>query len=242
MRADEVMTPSPTTIAPDASIVEAVRLMLGARVSGLPVVDAAGRLVGVITEGDLLARAELGTGKKRARWHEFLFGPGRSAEDFVHSHGRRVEEVMTATPITVAPSAGLDEVVGLMIERRVKRLPVVDGDRLLGVVSRADVLRALSGAFAAAGDGTCPPVADADLITRIKAALAGESWAPTTSIDIRASNGRVELWGSILDERQRTAIRVAVENVPGVLAIADHMVWVEPFSGTVMSAPGDQQG
>lgn len=235
MRADEVMTHEPTTIAPDASVAEAVRLMLDARVSGLPVVDAAGRLVGVITEGDLLARAELGTEKKRAKWLEFLFGPGRSAEDFVHSHGRRVHEVMTRTPIVVAPDAKLEEVVGLMIDKRVKRLPVVDDGRLVGVVSRADVLRALSGAFAAA-----PAPAEGDLAARVKAALAAESWAPISSLDVRAVDGTIELWGSILDERQREAIRVAVENVPGVSAIIDHLVWVEPFSGTVMGAPGDR--
>lgn len=240
MRADEVMTRNPTTIAPEASVAEAVRLMLEARVSGLPVVDAAGRLVGVITEGDLLARAELGTEKKRAKWLEFLFGPGRSAEDFVHSHGRRVEEVMTRTPITVGPQARLDEVVGQMIEKRVKRLPVVDGDRLVGVVSRADVLRALSGAFAAQAE-VAGSVGDGDLVARVKAALAAESWAPTTSLDIRAAGGVVEIWGSILDERQREAIRVAVENVPGVTGLVDHLVWVEPFSGTVMGAPGDRE-
>ena len=241
MRADEVMTSNPTTISPQASVAEAVRSMLEARVSGLPVVDEAGHLVGVITEGDLLARAELGTEKKRAKWLEFLFGPGRSAEDFVQSHGRRVEEVMTRSPITVLPTAGLDEVVETMIEKRVKRLPVVDGGTLVGVVSRADVLRALSGAFAAVPVVT-GDVGDAELVERIRAVLAGQSWAPATSLDIRAANGSVELWGSILDERQREAIRVAVENVPGVKAIVDHLVWVEPFSGTVVSAPGDREG
>ncbi len=241
MRADEVMTSNPTTISPQASVAEAVRSMLEARVSGLPVVDDAGRLVGVITEGDLLARAELGTEKKRAKWLEFLFGPGRSAEDFVQSHGRRVEEVMTRSPFTVQPSAGLDEVVETMIDKRVKRLPVVADGSLVGVVSRADVLRALSGAFAAVPVVT-GDVGDAELVERIKAVLAGQSWAPATSLDIRAANGVVELWGSILDERQREAIRVAVENVPGVTSIADHLVWVEPFSGTVVSAPGDREG
>lgn len=240
MRADEVMTRNPLTIAPEASVAEAVKTMLEARVSGLPVVDATGRLVGVITEGDLLARAELGTEKKRARWLEFLFGPGRSAEDFVHAHGRRVEEVMTRTPITVAPGAGLDEVVGTMTERRVKRLPVVEGDRLVGIVSRADVLRALSGAFAAAS-APVGDVADADLLAAVRDMLGRQSWAPQTSLDIAVRDGVVELWGSILDERQREAIRVAVENVPGVKRIVDHLVWVEPFSGTVMTAPGDRE-
>lgn len=240
MRADEVMTANPLTIAPDASVAEAVRRMLDNRVSGLPVVDATGRLVGMITEGDLLARAELGTEKKRARWLEFLFGPGRTAEDFVHTHGRRVEEVMTRTPIAIDPSAGLDHVVELMTDRRIKRLPVVQGGALIGVVSRADVLRALSGAFAAAPAPT-GPVSDEKLAADVSATLAAQSWAPATSIEVKVKDGTIELWGSILDERQREAIRVAVENVPGVKAITDHMVWVEPYSGTVLSAPGDRE-
>ncbi len=241
MRADEVMTRNPTTIAPEASVAEAVRLMLEARVSGLPVVEANGRLVGVITEGDLLARAELGTEKKRAKWLEFLFGPGRSAADFVQSHGRRVEEVMTRTPITAPPSARLDEVVGTMIEKRVKRLPIVEGERLVGIVSRADVLRALSGALAAEAE-PADAVGDGDLGVRVRAALAAESWAPATSVELRIADGVVEMWGSIVDERQREAIRVAVENVRGVKGIVDHLVWVEPFSGTIVGAPDDRHG
>jgi CBS domain-containing protein len=238
MRADEVMTKDPLTIAPQAPVAEAVRLMLDRRVSGLPVVDAKGKLCGVITEGDLLRRSELGTEKRRARWLEFLFGPGRSAEEFVHAHGMRVEEVMTRSPITVAPDAGLDQVVDLMTERRIKRLMVVSGGRLVGVVSRADLLRALSGAFAARpvplGVGS-----DSEIEKRVVEVLSEKSWVPVSSIKVEVGGGIVHLWGSILDERQRDAIRVAVENVPGVVEIVDHLVWVEPFSGTVMRGPSD---
>lgn len=236
MRADEVMTARPVTIAPEAPVADAVRLMLDRRVSGLPVVDGSGRLVGVITEGDLLRRSELGTEKKRTRWLEFLFGPGRSAEDYVHSHGLKVEEVMTRTPIIVGPGAGLDEVVGLMTDRRVKRVPVVDGGRLIGVVSRADVLRALSGAFASR-PVPIGPLGDEQIRKRIEDLLAGESWVPSASITVEVEHAVVRLSGTILDERQRAAIRVVVEQVPGVASIEDRLVWVEPFSGAVMGGP-----
>lgn len=239
MRAEEVMTPNPITIGPDRPVAEAVRLMLDMRISGLPVVDREGHIVGVITEGDLLRRAELGTEKKRARWQEFLFGPGRSADDFVHSHGLHVEEVMTRTPIVVAPTAGLDTVVSLMTDKRVKRLPVVADGKLLGVVSRADLLRALSGAFATAPKDSAP-VDAAALKTRIENFLADQSWVPAASISVEVKEGAVHLWGSILDERQRDAIRVAVEGMAGDDRIVDHLVWVEPFSGTVMSAPDEK--
>lgn len=236
MRADEVMTAQVVTVAPDAPVAEAVKLMLDRRVSGLPVVDPTGRLIGVITEGDLLRRSELGTEKKRTGWLDFLFGPGRSAADYVQSHGLKVEDVMTRSPIVVAPTTGLDEVVGLMTERRIKRLPVVAGGKLVGIVSRADMLRALSGAFAAQ---PAPEVLD-DLALqgRIDAALACESWAPRSSISVEVKDGSVSLWGTILDERQREAIRVAVETAAPGRAIIDHMVWVEPFSGAILGAPG----
>lgn len=239
MRADEVMTAKVVTVAPEAPVAEAVKLMLDRRVSGLPVVDDTGRLVGVITEGDLIRRAELGTEKKRTRWLDFLFGPGRSATDYVQSHGLRVCEVMTRTPLVVVPTAGLDEVVGLMTEKRVKRVPVVADGRLVGVVSRADVLRALSGAFAAQ---PAPEVLD-DLAVqgRINEALARESWAPRSSISVEVKGGSVSLWGTILDERQREAIRVVVEAAAPGQAIVDHMVWVEPFSGTILGAPGQRE-
>lgn len=238
MRANEVMTAEVVTVSPETAVAEAVKLMLDRRVSGLPVVDAGGRLVGVITEGDLLARAELGTEKKRSRWLEFLFGPGRSATDFVLSHGLKVDEVMTRTPLTCAPTAGLDEVVGLMTEKRVKRVPVVADGKLVGVVSRADVLRALSGAFAAQ-----PPspdaIDDAAAQAAIEAALTKESWAPRSSVAVEVKDGVVNLWGTILDERQREAIRVVVEGVAPGRRISDHMVWVEPFSGAILGAPDE---
>jgi CBS domain-containing protein len=238
MRADEVMTAEVVTVAPETPVAEAVKLMLDRRVSGLPVVDGGGLLVGVITEGDLLMRAELGTEKKRSRWLDFLFGPGRSASEYVSSHGLKVGEVMTRSPIVCPPTASLEAVVGVMTEKRVKRVPIVAEGRLVGVVSRADVLRALSGAFAAQ-PASAEATADADLARSIEAALARESWAPRSSISIEAKEGAVVLWGTILDERQREAIRVVVEGAAPGRRIIDHMVWVEPFSGAVLSAPDE---
>src|ERR1700741_60039 len=100
MRAHQVMTRPVYTILPDATIREAANLMLQRHVSGLPVVDAAGRLVGIVSEGDFIRRSEIGTQRKRGRWLKFILGPGTAASDFVHEHGRRVEEVMTKDPLT----------------------------------------------------------------------------------------------------------------------------------------------
>src|SRR6202140_5417803 len=123
MKARDVMTSRVISIETDAPIMRAVRLMLQNRISGLPVVGPEGELVGVVTEGDFIPRGEIGTQRRRSRWLEFLIGPGRLADEYVHARGRKVEEVMTRAPITVTEDTPLDEVVRLMERHRIKRLP-----------------------------------------------------------------------------------------------------------------------
>ena len=144
MKAGDIMTGRVITISPDATVLEAIDLMTRNHISGLPVIDASGTLVGMVTEGDFLRRAETGTARKRPRWLEFLVGPGRLAEEYVETHARKVGEVMTREPITIAEDTPLDEVVHQMEHRRVKRLPVMRGTQLVGIVSRANLMRALA--------------------------------------------------------------------------------------------------
>src|SRR5262249_55408199 len=134
MKAVDVMTREIVSVAPDASVLEAVRLMLQHKISGLPVVDVAGRLQGIVTEGDFLRRVATGTGRKRSHFVEFLLGPGRLAEEYTRASGRRVSEVMTPEVLTVTEDAPLERVVHLMERHRVKRIPVVRGDELVGIV------------------------------------------------------------------------------------------------------------
>src|SRR5215475_11993856 len=145
MKAKDVMTRRVISVAPDASIREALRLMLANQISGLPVVDGSGRLVGIVTEGDFLRRSETGTERRRPRWLEFLLGPGMIASDYVRSHARRVDQVMTSDVQTVTEEAQFGDIVTLMEKHRIKRLPVVRGDEVVGIVSRANLLRGLAG-------------------------------------------------------------------------------------------------
>jgi CBS domain-containing protein len=145
MRAHQIMTRSVISVAPHTSIVEAANIMLKRHVSGLTVVDDAGKLVGVVSEGDFVRRSEIGTGRKRGRWLRFILGPGASASDFVHEHGRKVSEVMTASVVTITEDTALAEIVDLMERNNVKRLPVVRGDKVVGIVSRANLLQAVAG-------------------------------------------------------------------------------------------------
>jgi CBS domain-containing protein len=234
MKAKDVMTREVVSIAPDASIMEAVRLMLQHRISGLPVVDGSGNLQGVVTEGDFLRRAETGTARKRSRWLEFLLGPGRLATEYAHTSGRKVSEVMTPDVHTVGEDAPLEEVVHVMERRRVKRVPVVRGGKVIGIVTRANLMRALA-SFALAAE---PPAAgDAAIRERLLAELKKQSWAPIGLIDVVVKDGVVKLSGALTDERERQAIRIAAENIAGVKKVEDRLIWIEPNTGMIVEAP-----
>jgi CBS domain-containing protein len=238
MKAADIMTRRVVSVAPEASILESARLMLQHRVSGLPVIDAAGSLVGVVTEADFLRRVEVGTELKRPRWLEFIAGPGRLATEYVHSHGRKVAEVMTGEPVTVIEDTPIEDIVRLMEERRIKRLPVVRGTKVVGIVSRADLLHALAsvalGAPLAAMD-------DRAIRDRVLAELAKQPWAPRNLIDVTVRNGAVELCGVVTADHQREAATVVAENIAGVKKVANHLAWIEPFSGMVIDAPDAEQ-
>jgi CBS domain-containing protein len=229
------MTWGAITVEPEASVARAVRLMLQNKISGLPVVDGQGQLVGMVTEGDFLRRGELGTQRQRPRWLEFLLGPGRLAAEYVRSSGQKVIEIMTIEPKTVTPDTPLDEIVRLMERHRIKRLPVVQDGKLVGIVSRANLLHALA---SVAREVKAPAGDDATIRERIIAECGRQSWAPHVNVVVR--NGVVGLWGVITDERERQAFIVAAENVPGVKAVHDHLAWVEPTSGMVVLSDEDE--
>lgn len=235
MQVRDVMTRNVISVGSNQSVLQAVQLMLENRISGLPVVDADGKLIGIVTEGDFLRRGEIGTQRQRPRWLEFLLGPGRLAEEYVHSSGRSIEEVMTADPYTVTEDDSLESAVEVMERRKIKRLPVLHAGRLVGIVSRADLMRALA---ERTRDARGPAPDDGTIRGRILEALADTHWAPNINVGVR--DGVVELSGIITDERERQALIVMAENVAGVKRVHDHLVWVEPISGTAFSSPEDE--
>jgi len=236
MKAADVMTPDPVSISPDASITEAIGVMLERKFSGLPVVDARGSLVGIVTEGDLLRRTETGTQRKRPRWIEFVLGPGRLATEYVQTTGRKVEDVMTPEVQTVTEEAPLDKIVHLMERHQINRLLVVRENKVVGIVTRANLLHALASVAAEAKPGLAT---DTAIRERLYAELKAQPWAPVGLINVVVRNGVVHLSGTLFDERHRGAIRVAAERIPGVKAIDDHLVWVDPISGMVMPRPDE---
>jgi CBS domain-containing protein len=207
--------------------------MLQKKISGLPVVDPCGNLVGVVTEGDFLRRAETGTQQSQPRWLEFLMGPGAVAEDYVRAHGRKVSEVMTRNVKTVDEATQLKDVVALMERHHIKRVPVLRGKKLVGIVTRANLLRALVSYMHPA---TAPASGDAAIREAILRELNNETWAPVATVDAIVRQGVVTLSGFVLDERQRGAVKVLVENVPGVKTVHDDLVWIDPISGMTVDS------
>jgi CBS domain-containing protein len=236
MLVKDIMTRSVISVGPDESIMKAARLMLQNRISGLPVIDLNGELIGIVTEGDFLRRGELGTQRRRPKWLEFIVGPGRLADEYVHAAGRKIDEVMTTDPVTVSENDSLEKVVEVMERRHVKRLPVTRDGRVVGIISRSNLMHALA-SFARDGEEHVQPN-DSQIRDNILAVFDRQSWAPRVNVVVK--NGVAELWGVITDDRERKALVVAVENVPGVERVHDHLVWVEPMSGIAFSSAEDE--
>jgi CBS domain-containing protein len=229
MNAADIMVRSVISVTPETNVAEAARLMLDHRISGLPVLDRSGALVGIISEGDLLRRAETGTERQRPRWLEFFSAPGRLAQDYAQAHARKIADLMTRNVVSIGPEAPIDEIVRLMERWRLKRLPVVEAGRLVGIVTRADLVRAFL-------DSLPPPtrpviVPDAEIRDRIKEEIAKQPWARRASIEVHVVRGEVELRGTVTEERARAALQIIAENVAGVRRVRHRLVWSDGSSG-----------
>jgi CBS domain-containing protein len=230
MKAREVMTADVISVRPDTSVLDAAKLMLDKKISGVLVMDG-GKLVGILTEGDLLRRAEIGTARKRSRWLELLVGSGRLAEDYVQASGRKVNEVMTAEPLTLPHDSELEDVVRTFENNGIRRVPITYGKVVIGMITRADLIRAFVNT---ATQEAAIPLSDEDIRQRLLADLEKQRWAPIGVIDITVKGGVVTLTGAVLDERQIAAVGVAAENIPGVSKVDNQLVWIEPVSGMVV--------
>jgi CBS domain-containing protein len=236
MKASDVMNRKVVVVMGEASLEEAARLMVEHRISGLPVVDDRGTVKGMITEGDLMRRAETGTAR-HASWLAAFVATGRTAQDYVRSHARKVAELIDGDVISVTPDASLEEIVAIMESRRVKRVLVIDNGHMVGIVARADLVRALLKVLP--GGAKAPAVTDAQIRARFLQEADGQPWAPRGAIDCLVKDGVIELHGFITDDRLRAALRVIAENTSGASGLRDHLVCIEPISGTVLSQGSD---
>ena len=234
MRAHQIMTRSVITIAPDATVLEAAKTMLQHHVSGLPVVDAAGQLVGIVSEGDFIRRSEIGTQRQRSRWLKFLLGAGLTATDYVHEHGRKVAEVMTSGSNYRRRRRDARTDRNAMETNGVKRLPVMKATSL-SASYRAPICCRRRKPRREIPD----PTADDDHIrNRIIAAIEKNDWSPF-GLNVIVRDGIVHLSGVITEERSRQAAVVAAENVAGVKKVHDHLCWIDTMSGMYLESPED---
>jgi CBS domain-containing protein len=236
MNVSDLMTREVVSIAPECSVEEAVRLMLDKHLSGLPVIDSQGKLAGIVTEGDFLRRGEVGTLRHRPRWLEFILGQGRLADEYTHTHGRRIAEIMTWPVVAVADDAPLASAVDLMERHRIKRLPVVCQERVVGIVSRADLMRALA---SLTRHGSQIAATDQAIRRQLVHEIESQSWGPGGTIHVVVHDGVVDISGTVFDLRQRDALRVAAENIAGVRKVRDELIWIEPMSGAALSLPDE---
>jgi CBS domain-containing protein len=237
MKASEIMTTGVVSTKPECPLSEVLQVMLDRRISGLPVVNTSGKLVGVITEGDCLRRVETGTEIKRPLWRELFAGPEKLAQEYIHAHGRKVSEVMTADPITITEDTDVSEIIHLMEKSRIKRLPVMRGDTVVGIVSRANIVRALAGLLR----GAKVNETDTKIRDNIIAEFRKLPWPANELVDVKVKDGVVDLWGSFMAFRQDEAAVVAAENVAGVKEVRSHLSWVDPMSGMTIYSPDEEK-
>jgi CBS domain-containing protein len=235
MRAHQIMTRPVILVTPETKIVDAANTMLQKHISGLPVVDASGKLVGIVSEGDFMRRSEIGTQRKRGRFLKFILGPGKEAADFVHEHGRKIGEIMSPQPLTITEDTPLDEIADLMEKNGIKRLPVMRADKIVGIVTRSNLLQAVASLAREISD----PTADDDHIrNRVIDAIEKNDWCPF-GLSVIVRDGIVHLSGVITEERSRKAAIVAAETVTGVNKVHDHLCWVDTMSGMYLNSPED---
>ena len=228
MNAGDVMTRNVVTVTPDTTVHELVNILLSRNISGVPVVDGEGTLVGIVTEGDLIRRSELGTERKRGGWLAFFTATATMAEEYVRSHGTKVRDLMTPGVVAVARDTPLSEVADLMEERHVRRVPVVEGAKVVGIVSRANLLRAWASLPA---DVAPTGVDDAAIRSGLLEELQHQAWSRRPENSVVVTDGVVHLWGLAATDEEKRALELAAERTPGTKAVRNHIVVLaaEPY-------------
>ena len=224
MKVADAMTCQVRTVLATDSVSLAMQIMRGVRVSGLPVLDGDGHLVGMVTTGDLLRRTELGTERHRPHWLEKILGPRRMAQEYMVSHSRRVGDLMTAPVLTIDEDAPLIDAVDLLEKHHIKRLPVTHKDRLIGIVSRTDLMRILLGRLPGADDAATRRWSDAEIQHHIAEEIDQQPWLAHAAVQVSVHQGSVDICGTVAHDAMRHALRVLLENTPGVSQVMDRLL------------------
>jgi CBS domain-containing protein len=220
MKARDVMVAPVVTVKPSDSVMDVAKIFLERRISAVPVVEESGKIVGIISEGDLMHRSEAGTERRRPWWLRVFVGEETLAVDYVKAHARKVADVMTRDVVTATPDTPLHEIASLLEKHSIKRVPIVSNGQLVGIVSRANLIQAV----ASARKGLEIPLTDAAVRDKVLARLKEQPWAHTLLLNVTVNGGVVDLWGVTRSDAEKKAIRVAAETTPGVRAVIDNLI------------------
>ena len=221
MRAMDIMVRDVVTASPDEDVAQVIDLLAKHDASTLPVVDDEGHVVGMIGDLDLMRRPEIGTEKHHPWWMEAMTPASALAEEFAKSHGRRVSEVMSTHVISASEDTPLGDIANLLEKHRIKRVPILRDGKLVGMVSRSNLIQAL----ASSRNGTHGATdTDREIRTKLLARLAEEDWTGFGARNIIVSDGVVHLWGLIGSEDEREALTALAEETPGVVSVCDEMI------------------
>jgi CBS domain-containing protein len=228
VNAADIMTRTVVSVDPDLPLAEVAKLMLGRGISAVCVVERDGGLIGMLSEGDLLHRAEIKTETSRSWWLRAVAGDDELAADYVKCRGRKARDVMTRTPVSVSESTPISEIVAILDENHIKRVPVVRDGRVVGIVSRANLLRA----FAAEALREPPELSSDDRAIRVRILqeLGKQAWWHGRGEEIVVADGIVHLWGTVRSNEEKHALSVAAENAPGVKAVRNHATVSAPVT------------
>ncbi len=233
MNAGDVMTTKVVTVGPQTPVAEIIQQLLRLGISAVPVVDEHGGVLGLVSEGDLLRRAELGTERKQSAWPSFFTGTSKLAGDYVRSHGKVASDVMTRDVICVGPGTTLDAIADLMEKHRIKRVPVVQERTLVGIVSRANLLRAFA---ALPVNDTAAPASDSEIRFALTRELTAQAWSRRADNSVVVTNGVAHLWGLVSSQEEARALEIVAQGVPGVREVQNHTVVLS--DGTYPIYPG----
>jgi CBS-domain-containing membrane protein len=223
MKAADVMVSNVITVGPEASVQAVANILITNRISAVPVVGKHGELVGIISEGDLIRRIETGTQHCRSWWLELLMGRTPLAAEYIKSHSRKVADVMTSAVITAEPDTPLRDIATLLEKHGIKRVPIVKNKKIIGIVSRANLVQALA-TKSKEREASSLPIDDLTIREEVMARLDRKLWTKFAPVNVIVRDGNVDLWGIVDSETVRQAVRVAAEETAGVRAINDHLV------------------
>jgi len=229
MKASDVMVRDVITVRADDTVQDVAKVLLKHRISGAPVVGERGEIIGIVSEGDLMRRAETGTQYRHTWWGECLIATETLAAEYVKANARKIADVMTTRVIAATPDTQLGDIAVMLEKNRIKRVPIVSGDKLVGIVSRANLLQALVSISSKTEGGK--PADDAAIRAKVIERLDAQPWRQSLPINVIVHEGVVDLWGFVGSEAEHRAIRVAAEAAPGVRSINDNLKVGRPMSG-----------